>query len=131
MIPTLPTIIEENVDVSTTKNPLIDFGEKRIVGWTDGKSALHQWIYGTLNVERYENILHSWQYGIETNNLYGKHTDYVRAELQSQIEEALSVDDRILSVEEFEFSTNGRAFHITFVCNSIYGDDKIEFEVTV
>lgn len=130
MIPTLPTLVEENTSVSKTKNPLINFSEKRIVGWTDGKRALLQWIYSALNVERYENLLHSWQFGIETNHLYGKHSDYVKAEIQSQIEEALLIDGRISSVDTFEFSVKGRTFHVNFVVHTIYGDDEIEFEVT-
>ena len=130
MIPLISTRIDEQDVSKRTKSPLIDFTNKRMVGWGDGNEALAQFVYTALNVERYENIIHSWQFGIERNDLYGLSTDYVVAELQRRIEDALSVDDRITSVDSFEFSVKGRTISIEFVVHSIYGDTNFEYEVT-
>ena len=130
MIPLISTRIDEQDVSKRTKSPLIDFTNKRMVGWGDGNEALAQFVYTALNVERYENIIHSWQFGIERNDLYGLSTDYVVAELQRRIEDTLSVDDRITSVDSFEFSVKGRTISIEFVVHSIYGDTNFEYEVT-
>ena len=130
MIPTLPTLNVSNDSQNPTKSPMIDFGKKRIVGWTDGKESVAQYIYTALNVERYENILHSWQFGIERNDLFGMPSDYVIAELQRRIQDALSIDDRITAVDTFEFSVKGRTISVKFVVHTIYGDDNFEYEVT-
>ncbi len=130
MIPLIPTINDERNVNKHTKSPLIDFTTNRFVGWNDGNEALAQFVYTVLNVERYENILHSWQFGIERNDLYGQATDYVIAELQRRIEDALSIDSRITAVDSFEVSVKGRTVSIEFVVHSIYGDTNFKYEVT-
>lgn len=130
MIPLLPTLNVEDDLTRGTKSPKIDFVKKRLVGWTEGNGAVSQFVYLVLNVERYENLLHTWQFGLETNDLYGMPTDYVVAELKHRIEDALSVDDRITSVDSFEFSIKGRTISVTFVVHTIYGDETFEYEVT-
>ena len=130
MIPLLPTFNQEQNTVQQTKSPLIDFNKKRMVGWTDGNKAVGQFVYTALNVERYENLLHSWQFGLETNDLYGMPTDYVIAELKRRIEDALLIDGRITAVDTFEFSVKGRTVTVNFVVHTIYGDSNFEYEVT-
>jgi hypothetical protein len=126
----LPTINEEQNLDTNTKSPQIDFTKKRLIGWVDGNKAVAQFIHTALNVERYENIIHSWQFGIERNDLYGMPTDYVVAELKRRIEDALSIDERITAVDTFEFSVKGRTINIEFVVHTIYGDEKFKYEVT-
>lgn len=130
MIPLLPSINEETKVTQNPRSPMIDFEGKRITGWTEGKRAIGQFVYTALNVERYENLLHSWQFGIERNDLYGMPTDYVIAELKRRIEDALSIDERITAVDTFEFSVKGRAIIGKFVVHTIYGDEDFEYEVT-
>ena len=130
MIPLLPTINPKPDFVQNTKSPRLDFDNKRFVGWTDGKSAVAQFVYTALNVERYENLLHSWQFGIERNDLYGMPTDYVIAEIKRRIADTLLIDERITAVDSFETSVKGRTISVTFVVHTIYGDDIIEYEVT-
>lgn len=130
MIPLLPTINEPQNLSSATKTPRIDFNAKRLLGWTEGKEAVMQFVYMALNVERYENILHSWQFGMERNDLYGMPSDYVVAELERRIGDALSIDERITAVDTFEFSVKGKTISVRFVVHTIYGDNDFEYEVT-
>lgn len=130
MIPILPTINAERNPSQSTKSPQIDFVKKRMSGWTEGNGAVGQFVYVALNVERYQNLIHSWQFGIETADLYGKPTDYVIAELKRRIADALSIDERITAVDTFDFSVKGKTILVTFVVHTIYGDDKFEYEVT-
>ena len=105
--------------------------EQRIYGNIDGIEALKQAIYLMLSVERYENIIYSWNYGIELSNLFGKDKYYVMAELERVITEALLIDDRINEVTDFEFDTNKNNVHCTFTVKSIYGDFTEEKTIEV
>ena len=105
--------------------------EQRIYGNIDGIEALKQAIYLMLSVERYENIIYSWNYGIELSNLFGKDKYYVMAELERVITEALLIDDRINEVTDFEFDTNKNKVHCTFTVKSIYGDFTEEKTIEV
>lgn len=130
MIPLLPTLNNEQTLVQNPRSPRIDFGAKRMVGWIDGNKSVGQFVHTALSVERYENLLHSWQFGIERNDLYGMPSDYVVAELKRRIEDALTIDARITAVDTFEFSVKGRTIIAKFVVHTIYGDEKFEYEVT-
>ena len=105
--------------------------EQRIYGKIDGLEALKQAVYLMLSVERYENIIYSWNYGIELKELFGKDKYYVMAELERVIIEALSIDDRIKEVTDFEFDTNKNKVHCTFTVKSIYGDFTEEKAIEV
>lgn len=105
--------------------------EQRIYGKIDGLEALKQAVYLMLSVERYENIIYSWNYGIELKELFGKDKYYVMAELERVIIEALSIDDRIKEVTDFEFDTNKNTVHCTFTVKSIYGDFTEEKAIEV
>ena len=129
MIPILPTLNEEDNVVQNTRSPRIDFAQKRMLGWVDDKEALAQYVYTVLNVERYENILNTWQFGTEISDLYTMPTDYVIAELPRRIEDALIGDARITAVDSFEFSVKGRRVSVKFVVHTLYGDDTFEYEV--
>lgn len=130
MIPVLSTLNTEENIVQNSKCPRIDLDAKRFVGWVEGKESVAQFVYTALNVERYENLLHTWQFGIERNDLYGMPTDYVIAEMKRRIEDTLSIDSRITAVDTFEFSIKGRTINIKFVVHTIYGDNNFEYEVT-
>lgn len=105
--------------------------EQRIYGYIDNLEALKQAVYLMLSVERYENIIYSWNYGIELADLFGKDKNYVIAELERVITEALLIDDRINGVTDFQFDTNKNKVHCTFTVKSIYGDFTEEKTIEV
>ena len=98
----------------SNKTYRIDTNSNRISGKIDDLESIIQTIYLILNTERYAYIIYSWDYGVELNDLYGKPMPYVRSEIQRRITEALTQDNRITSVENFEFTTDKRVLHVTF-----------------
>lgn len=101
-----------------------------IVGHTDGLDAYKQAIYKILNTERYKYVIYSWNYGVELSDLIGKPVYYVVPEIERRITEAVSQDDRTLSVSGFEFDTSKRGVvHVKFTVTSIYGREEIEKDV--
>ncbi len=96
-------------------------------GYVDGQEAVKQAIFRILQTERYQYIIYPWWYGIETADLYGEPVNWVCAELERRITEALMVDDRIISVGEFEHDTGVKGeVHTTFIVHTVYGDVAAE-----
>ena len=80
---------------------------------------------------RYRYIIFSWNYGVELQDLIGKPMDYAMVEVERRITEALTQDDRIESVDNFEFEECGKTLVATFTVHTKYGNAKIEKEVDV
>jgi len=103
----------------------------RLYGFTDGIEAMKQAIYLILNIERYEYIIFSWNYGVELADLFGEPISYVMAELERRIKEALLQDSRITSVDEFEFDYKKNKVFCKFKVHTIFGDIETEKVVNV
>lgn len=103
----------------------------RISGYVDGIDAVIQAIYLILSTERYKFIIYSWDYGVELVDLFGKPMPYVMAELPRRIKEALTQDNRIEDVVDFEFEVNKSKLHTTFTVVTNLGDISVEMEVAV
>ena len=119
MLPNSNGIVTEQEQPSLTYR--MDVVNERIVGKIDGIEAVKQAVYKALNTERYNYLIYSWNYGVETKDLYGKDMDYVKSELKRRIGEALTQDDRIDSVSDFEFKVDGNKLTVFFVVNSNVG----------
>ena len=114
---------ELTIETEPSKNYKMKFEQKLIGGYVDELEAMKQVAFKILNTERYEYIIYSWNYGIELKDLYGEPTNYVCAELVRRITEALIQDDRINSVDTFEFDTSKRGSILTtFIIHTIFGD---------
>ena len=113
-----------------TKTYRMDTGQEVIRGYTDGLEAMKQAIYKILLTERYQYVMYSWNYGIELNDLFGEPMTYVCPELKRRISEALLWDDRIRSVDGFEFDFPQKGVvHVAFTAHTIFGDVQAEREV--
>lgn len=115
--------------INITDIPTTSVG--RINGYIDDIDALIQAIYLILSTERYQYLIYSWNYGVELNDLIGKPMPYVMAELPRRIKDALTQDDRIEDVTDFEFEVVGKKLHTTFVVVSNLGNITTNLEVTI
>lgn len=101
-------------------------------GLVDNREAMRQAIFRILSTERYQYIIYPWWYGLETLDLYGEPVNWVCAELERRIAEALLVDSRITGVTDFEHDISVKGvIHTTFITHTIYGDVPAEREVNV
>ena len=129
MIPSTNTILSTDleIEVQPSNDYKLHFEKDIINGNCDGLEAMKQVVYKILNTERYKYIIYSWNYGIELADLFGEPISYVCSELQRRITEALVQDDRINSVEDFEFDlTERRTVKVTFTVRTIFGDIEAE-----
>jgi hypothetical protein len=92
---------------------------------------MKQVIFKILNTERYEYPIYSWDYGIELKDLIGEPMPYVIPELERRIKDALEVDDRIDSVDEFDFDIDRHNVTCRFTVHTIFGDLEEEMGVEV
>lgn len=101
-----------------------------IAGFVDEEEAIKQAIYHILNTERYAYDIYDDNYGVELQQYIGKDFDYLKTTIQNTLEEALTQDDRITSVEvtSIEKISNDIAkVQFTVFANK----NKIEMEVNV
>ena len=110
-----------------SKNYKLDIEHDVISGTCDKIEAMKQVIYKILNTERYQNIIYSWNYGVELQDLFGEPVAYVCSELERRVKEALMQDDRIEEVDNFEFDiTEKRTVKATFTVHTIFGEVEEE-----
>ena len=135
MLPEIKTLTEEITQIEyptkTYNIEHVDGGDDKIVGYTDDLEAVKQAIYLILNIERYDYPIYSWDYGIELKDLFGKPIPYVMSELPDRVKEALTMDNRIMDVVDFEFERNKNKLHTTFTVKTIYGNIPSSVEVTI
>jgi hypothetical protein len=134
MIPSSTAFADEDFELETQPTDAYKLnGETgRVCGYVEGLEAMKQAIYKILLTERYQYIIYSWDYGIETLDLYGEPATYVCPELERRISEALLMDERIESVSDFEFDTSKKGVvHVAFTVHTIFGDAEVEREVNI
>lgn len=134
MIPGVVGFLEEDFEIEEqpSKTYKMYLEQEVINGFTDGLDAIKQTIYMILNTERYQYIIYSWNYGIELIDLFGEPITYVCPELERRITEALTQDERILSVDAFSFDTSTKGVvHVTFTAHTIFGEVDAERMVNI
>jgi hypothetical protein len=119
------------IETQPSKAFKINFEKHRMIGLTDGIDAVFQSMFLILNTERYEHVIFSWNYGIELVDLFGQPIPFVLPELKRRITEALLQDDRIESVDNFNFEINKRRIHVSFNVGTIFGTINAEKVVNV
>ena len=104
----------------------------RIAGWIDELAAMRQAIEKVLHTERFTWLIYTDNYGVELKNLLGEELDLVMAEMERIVREALSVDERIIEIENFQVTQESRAtLLVSFFVTTIFGSIQMEQEVGI
>lgn len=123
------------VDIEINKLPSLTYeikiGKDKMGNYVDGIEAMKQSIYHIINTERYQYLIYSWNYGVELADLFGKPIAYCYPEIKRRITEALLQDDRIESVDSFEFSHSKGDVLARFRANTTEGEIEIEKVVKI
>ena len=133
MIPKVQSDLRQGFVVKTFPGKTFQMtaASKTIAGTLDGVQALKQAIFLMLNVERYEWLIYSWNYGVELRSLVGKPVDFCIPEIERRITQALLQDDRITAVQNFKFEVKKRKVLTTFTVVSTFGKVNAEKEVEI
>lgn len=111
---TLPEGVGLNVSMDYVDKPtntfIIDWSSRQISGMDSSLAAMRQAVDIILLNERFEWQIYSPNFGSELEGLIGEEYDYIISEIPRRVEDAFSIDNRILSVENFIFSEPGKDF---------------------
>lgn len=132
----IPSINDDLLaDIEITEQPSLTYeikiGKDKMGNYVDGIEAMKQSIYHIINTERYQYLIYSWNYGVELADLFGKPIEYCYPEIKRRITEALLQDDRIESVDSFEFSHSKGDVLARFRANTTEGEIEIEKVVKI
>ena len=119
------------INTISSKSYRMKIADEKILGNIDELDAIAQACYKILNTERYQYVIYSWNYGIELQDLFGKPIPYVYSELPRRIKEALTQDDRINSVEDFELSYDKGNVLAKFTVKTNLGNIEMEKGVNI
>ena len=122
---TFRAVVDENLAIGNIRF------RNRINGLLDDLDAVEQSVYLILGTERYKFPIYSWDYGVELADLFGKPMPFVMAELPERIKEALTVDERISNVTDFEFTQKGKKLEVSFTVVTDAGNLDTSLEVEV
>lgn len=101
----------------------------RVEGTTTGLDAVRQAAEIILNVERFRWQIYRPYSGMQWSGLLGQDAGYVGAELQRRLIDALTVDDRISGISDYDYTVKKNSLSATFTVNSSLGDFSEEVEV--
>lgn len=101
----------------------------RIEGTVDGQAAVRQAVEIILNVERFRWQIYRPYSGMERDGLIGQDPGYVGAELQRRVIDALTVDDRVTGISDYDYTVDGSSLFAVFTVNTVYGSIAESLEV--
>lgn len=131
MLPETGDILKQDFTIQRQPSETYCLEDGRIRGYTDGLKAVEQTVFCILNTERFEQIIYSWNYGVEFRALYGESMEVVKSRIKKRIREALTQDDRIRDVGAFSFSREGKTLSVSFTVTCGFGDFQVVKEVKV
>ena len=124
------TILEEQIQPSRTYH--LDLVRKRATSMIDGHDAIIQAVRKILYTERYAYVIYSSQYGVELDRFIGQEYDFIASDIKRTLTEALLMDNRIISLENFEIKKTGLdTMEVNFLVNSIEGEINFSTEVKI
>lgn len=101
----------------------------RIEGTVNGQAAVRQAVEIILNVERFRWQIYRPYSGMEWDGLIGQDPGYVGAELQRRVIDALTVDDRVTGISNYDYTVDGSSLSAVFTVNTVYGSIAESVEV--
>lgn len=127
------SVLKPYGDDTTSFKPSLTYQIKgnHIEGMIDGIEAVRQAIELILSTERFEWVIFSTDYGIETKDLIGKDRELIRGDLERRVSECLAEDDRITGISDFVIDFDRENANVTFTANTIFGDVPEERSVEI
>ena len=130
---TLPEVAGFDTDIVIAAQPsktwIIDRNTLQVAYMDEGLEAVRQAVEIALNVERFRWQIYNTNFGAELSELVGDDEAYIEAELPRMVEDALSPDNRVVSVDNYTFSRSGDALSVSFSVHTVFGDLKEEVEL--
>lgn len=136
MIPTYENTLIESFNKPESERARkvykIDWDNNRLLSRRiDGKEAVEQAVQVYTAVEYQDFQIMPDNFGIEMKDMYGMPRNFVKANLERKIKEALSIDSRIERAYNFVMTDLENAVLVEFVVDCVEGTFKTEVELKV
>ena len=130
----LPDVVGFDTDIVIASQPsktwIIDRSTMQVACMDDGLEAVRQAVEFALDVERFRWTIYSANFGSELDELVGQDEALITAEIPRLVEGALSLDDRVVQVEDYVFTRTGPdSMHVSFSVRTVYGDLIEEMQI--
>lgn len=131
---TLPQNVGLDTEIEYVDRPtntfIIDWNSKQIKGMDAGLAAMRQAVEIILACERFKWQIYTSNFGSELEDLPGESFAFLEAEIPRRINDAFSVDNRILETKNWIFKDLGDGtMAVSFDVVTVFG--TISEEVTV
>lgn len=125
-------ITTKNAEYSSYPNNewIVDFVSEDNTDPMDNLKTITQAVKFALETERYKYPIMGSNYGTTFSDLVGTDYSYIKSEISRRIRDALSIDDRITSIDDFKFTRqDDSGILVEFKITTILGD--ISFSTTI
>lgn len=127
------------MDITTSRAEFISYPSNEWIvefesGYNDepesNLKAISQDIRFALETERYKWPIMGPNFGVSLQDLVGTDYNYIRGEIVRRINDALSIDDRIVTIGSFEFQNIGDSgMLVSCTITTIFGDVQVSTSI--
>ena len=139
----LPSFLQELSDTKTIKEDDsqvvkipreygIDFTTGKLTGKiVEGLEAIKVWIWLCMHTERFRHAIYSADYGTSLEQYIGHmlSEEYINTDCESEISDALLINEYIESIEDFEAVRNSDSLDISFRVVTKFGSIEVDENV--
>lgn len=123
---------EENKVIEVPREYGIDFTTGQLTGKiVEGLEAIKVWVWLCMHTERFRHAIYSSDYGTSLEQYFGHvlSDEYINTDCESEITDALLMNDYIESVEDFEVARNFDSLDIKFRVVTKFGSLEVDESV--
>lgn len=139
----LPSFLQELSDTQTIKEDDsqvvkvpkeygINFQTGQLTGKiVEGLEAIKVWIWLCMHTERFRHAIYSADYGTSLEQYIGHilSEEYINTDCESEISDALLINEYIESIEDFEAVRNSDSLNISFRVVTKFGSIEVDENV--
>lgn len=139
----LPSFLEElsNIDVAESEETKvievpreygIDFTTGQLTGKiVEGLEAIKVWVWLCMHTERFRHAIYSADYGTSFEQYIGHvlSDEYINTDCESEISDALLINEYIESIEDFEAVKDGEHLRVSFRAVTKFGSIEVDENV--
>jgi hypothetical phage related protein len=126
------TIKEDSQVVKIPREYGIDFDTGQLTGKiVEGIEAIKVWIWLCLHTERFRHAIYSSDYGAALEQYFGHvlSDEYINTDCESEVTDALLINDYIESIENFGAVKDGEHLRISFRVVTKFGSLEVDESV--
>lgn len=123
---------EENKVIEVPREYGIDFTTGQLTGKiVEGLEAIKVWVWLCLHTERFRHAIYSADYGTSFEQYIGHvlSDEYINTDCESEVTDALLMNEYIEGIEDFEVVRNSDALNIKFRVVTKFGSLEVDESV--